>query len=335
MNVLIKKFIIAFAISLLIFSMTAAVISIAVSMEDQKSHGLHDQPQEKDVLEGESFNLLLIMSDYVPEKFNDYDPDAVRKIFGTETSSEYISNGLLSYRKIHAESMTLLRFDKERREITFTHIPGNTFVSVKGVKMCLKDIPAQYGTQFLIDKVHALLGIEIDSYVLFTPKSAATALDLFGEITYTVQCDMKQRDAERGVDINIRSGSQKLNGATAVDMLRFNAYTVIGTSKSVTARGYLKRFVNKVVYDFTYEEIRDIINSALTQENIISNFSLEKSEGAIGLLMCSDELSVVDISLIGKEQTVDEEKYFLIDEIETLEAFKPYRKINTPENIWG
>lgn len=319
--------------SLLVFAVSAAVIAGALSIGRDK-YTPPVAPSHESELSGESFNLLLIMTDYAPEKFSDYDPDAVKNIFGKDVSSSGNADALNGYRKIYAEDMVLLRFDKERRQITYTRIPGNTLVSVGGVKTCLENIPADHGTEYLVDKVHALFGVEIDTYILLTPENAAAALDQIGEITYTVQCDMSYQEAERGIDINIKAGSQKLNGERAVDMLRFDNYKSFGASRSETAIGYLKRFVNKIAKDFTYDELRAIIITALNESLVVSNFNSEGSDESLKLLACSDELEIVELSPVGQEQTVGSQKYFWLDEKGTLEKFAPYRKINTPDNIW-
>lgn len=333
MKELFKKFITAFVISLLVFAVSAVVIACALSLGRDK-YIPSDTHEESASLEGESFNLLIIMTDYAPEKFDDYSPEAVKNIFGTEISSKGDADKLQGYRKIYAEDMALLRFDKERGELTYTLIPGNTLVSVGGVKTCLEEIPAFYGTEYLVDKVHALVGVEIDTYVLVTPESAADALDYIGEITYTVACDMSYQDSERGISINVKAGSQKLDGEKTVEMLRFDNYKAIGTSRNTTTIGYLKRFVNKIKGDFTYEQLRAIIIDVLDSENIVSNFNIGGADEAIKLFSYVGDLEVVALDLVGQEQTVGSDKYFWLDEAATLEKFEQYRKINAPDNIW-
>lgn len=333
MSELVKKFITAFVISLLIFAVSAAIIAGALSIGRDKYVPDTDHGDEAE-LSGESFNLLLIMTDYAPDRFDDYDPDAVKNIFGREVSSKGDPDKLDGYRKIYAEDMVLLRFDKERGQLTYTHVPGNTLVSVGGVKTCLDQIPAFYGTEYLVDKVHALLGVEIDTYVLLTPGDAAAALDRIGEITYTVGCDMVYKDEDRGIDIDVRAGSQRLNGEKTVEMLRFDNYRVIGTSRTATALGYLKRFVNKISEDFTYDELRAIIVDAFGGANTVTDFSEESADEAIRLLSCADELEIVELSCVGQEQTVGSDRYFWLDEAATLKKFEPYRKINAPDDIW-
>lgn len=333
MSELIKKYIFALLISLLLFAVSAAAIAGALSIGRDK----YTPPVEstrKPKLDGESFNVLLIMTDYAPDKFSDYDPDAVENIFGKEIISSGNGESLAGYRTVNAEDMVLLRFDKERRQITYTHIAGNTLVSVGGVKTCLENIPADHGTECLVEKVHALLGVEIDRYILFTPENAVRALDLIGDITYTVQCDMIYTDSERGIDINIKAGSQKLDGKKAVEMLRFDNYKALGTSRGTTATGYLKRFVNKIVKDFTEGEIKDIIVAILEEELIVSGNISDSIDESVRLLLSSDGLEVIELSPVGQEQIVGGERYFWLDEDATLEKFAQYRKINAPDDIW-
>ena len=145
---------------------------------------------------------------------------------------------------------------------------------------------------------------------------------------------MRYVNTEKGIDINIKAGSQKLNGEKTVGMLRFDGYANIGITRGSTVCGYVKRFVNKLSSDFTYEEISGIINLLLGMRYVTSNFTFEDSAESIRLLSMSNELDVVELSIVGNFQTIGGEKYFNLDEEKTLEVLKPYRKINTPHNIW-
>lgn len=331
MNELVKKFIIALVISLLVFGISAAVIVSALSIGRESENT--DDGRDEEIL-GESFNVLLIMTDFSPNKFGDYLPEHVKNVFGIDYKTNYSSDSLDGYRRIYAETMALFRFDAERGEITYTHIPGNTLVSVKGVKMCLEEIPSRYGAEFLVEKIHALFGVEIDTYALFTPKSAATALSYVGNIIYTVDKDMHHTDSDRGIDIHIVGGAQEFDGKKAVDLLRFDNYSNNGSTKSATVCGYLKRFVNKLSEDFTYDEIGCIIKKAFEVENIVTNFEsndMSKYEESIRLLSCGSKLEVIELLPVGEEQRVDSKTYFKLNESETLKRFAPYRKINSPK----
>jgi anionic cell wall polymer biosynthesis LytR-Cps2A-Psr (LCP) family protein len=218
---LVRKFITAFVISLLVFAVSAAVIVGALAIGRDKYSPPADR-NEKTELSGESFNLLLIMTDYSPEKFDDYDPDAVKNIFGKDVSSKGDSNALDGYRRIYAEDMTLLRFDKERGQLTYTHIPGNTLVSVGGVKTCLEEIPAFYGTDYLVDKSHAILGVDIDTYVLLTPESAAA------KSAYALSpCDHSK--SERQAALNALVPAQ----SPSMPSVRFTAFIIKATHSAV------------------------------------------------------------------------------------------------------
>ncbi len=325
MSPLIKKFITAFVIALLVFALSATVIGLALTIGREDEY--KPPVTEGGKLWGESFNVLLVLTDYTPDKYSDYDPESAKTIFGSTINSE-APDTLEGYRRINAEGMALIRFDKERRELTYTCIPGNTLVSVKGVKLRICDVLENDGVETLVAKVNAMTGIEIDSYIIFTPESAADALDKVGEIIYTVPRDMVMSDGD--VNINIEAGSQKLNGKKAVEMLRYISLEPIGTE---AVGGYIKRFVNKLSEDFTYDEISGIINSIIDMSEVAVGAELKLEN--IELISESSKLEVSELPLWGRWQTVGPDRYFIIDEEKTLERFEPYRKINTPVDIWN
>ena len=141
------------------------------------------------------------------------------------------------------ENMAILQFDKERGKMVIIPISGSTLVNVKGIQIRLEEVAGQWGMETLIKKVHAITGISIDNFAVFDPAAAAVALDLFGGVDYTIKCNMKYSQPERGIDIDITAGTYRLDGVTAVDMLRFDDYDNEGITRSDVTIGYAKRLI--------------------------------------------------------------------------------------------
>ena len=103
-----KKFIISFVVSILVFSIASVIIAMGLSQgrrNDRKTDSLNNEE-----LEGRSVNILLVMSDYSPEKFNDYDPDWVRNVVGKSVEFPVVKpeSPLNGYRKVYTENMAIL-----------------------------------------------------------------------------------------------------------------------------------------------------------------------------------------------------------------------------------
>ena len=321
---LIKKFIAAFMIAAVVFSLAALVISGGLSIG--RDRDLNADENVNAVAEGCSFNILLVMTDYVPDKFDDYDPRWVKNTLGLNVSAptKAPESYLAGYRKVYAEDMVLVRFDKERAQITFTPISGSTLVSIKGIQLRLEEVAGEWGIDVLRDEIHAMTGLEIDSYAVFTPQSAAEALDKIGPVDYTVKCNMDYSVPERGIDIKLNAGSYRLDGKNAVDMLRFDKYDGLGVTRKDIAEGYVKKIIKKIENSFTYDEIRYIINSI--SDIAYTDFRPSERTYEIELMIRVAKLNVITLDLVGDWQELGGIMHFVPNETETLKFLMPYRR---------
>jgi anionic cell wall polymer biosynthesis LytR-Cps2A-Psr (LCP) family protein len=311
MNRINKKAMLSFCFSLAVFSVAALVIALALSLGRCSRHG--EEARTPKNIKGESFNVLLIMTDYLPETFGDYDPQSVANVFGT------VSDGT-GTRRVNAESILLVRFDAVYGELTLTPFSGKTLVSVKGQEKTLDSVASDFGTELLIQKIHAMTGLEIDKYMVFTPDSASEAFDLLGEVTYKNKYSKIWQDQALGIDINIEQGSQKFDGKKMTDLVRYYSYPSNYTDKDDVLLEFTKKFAKNLTDDFTYDELCGIMSS-------ISEMSYGKAEltgNQIELLHNSAKLDVKLLPLCG---SLDEMLRFIPDEAATLEAFKQYRRI--------
>ena len=201
MKLLNKTTVLAFCIFFVLFSIVALAVGILLSV-------IHGELPEFDMhknVEGESFNTLLVLTDYRPDTFDDYDGESVRNVFGTVSDDT-------GTRKIRTEAMLLLRFDAKRGDITLTSISGNTITKVKGEETTLDSVAGDCGSSVLVEKIRAMTGLEIDSYIIFTPESAAVAFDMIGSFKYKISGDLVWQDPTLEIDINIKHGNQSFDG---------------------------------------------------------------------------------------------------------------------------
>lgn len=320
---LIKKFLLALTASALLFTVTALAIAGALTFGRKSPDPLS---KETPRVPGKTINWLLVLTDYAPTVFRDYDPVSVKNVLGLDIPTPSASVGLEGYRQVHAADILWVRFDAETGELLLVSVPGDTLLTVKNVKMCAEDIPSVYGREFFLQRMRAFLGVELDAYAFFTPQSAAAFLDGFGEVTYTVKCDMIFSDPSRGIDICVKSGSQKLNGAQAVDMLRFDAYSGVGATRQETLEGYTKRLTKKIADDFTYEEFCRLLRSA---EGVLTDFHTEERTEELRLMFEAHRLSTRVLSLPGNEQAVGGKKYFVPEENKVLALLEKYRRLRS------
>ena len=309
MKLLNKTTVLVFCIFFVLFSIVAFAVAALLSIT---RGGLPRIDIHKNI-EGEDFNILLVMTDYRPEVFFDYDGESVENVLGN------VSNGT-GTRKIRTESILLLRFDSRRGELTLTAISGNTLATVKGKETTLDMVASDHGASILVEKIRAMTGLEIDSYIVFTPESAAKAFDMIGSFKYKISGDLVWQDPTLEIDINIKSGRQTFDGKKTVDLIKYYSYPSTYLYKDEILLDFTKKIIKNLTDDFTYDELCGIMSS-------ISEMAVVKGEldgEQIKLLENSDKLDVKLLPLIGE---LDKALRFVPNEEATLEEFKQYRRI--------
>ena len=138
------------------------------SPDNTNTPGTDDRPvtDPEEEITGESFNMLFVVTDYQPDMFTDYRPDA-ETLGQMQNESAADHFGVLSapFRKTRAVSVVLLRADKERREFTYTVFPAATRITTSSGDHTLGDLYELYGLDFIINTVSGISGLTVDYHL--------------------------------------------------------------------------------------------------------------------------------------------------------------------------
>ncbi len=121
--------------------------------------------QPTDEPKGESFNFLIVTTDYRPDLYNDYEPDltVMNGINWVQMEPEE-TIGCLSqeYRERGASSLVLVRIDKEQKKFVYTYITPLIRVYTETGFHTLSDTYMIYGREKLAQYIHAMTGLTVD-----------------------------------------------------------------------------------------------------------------------------------------------------------------------------
>ena len=107
-------------------------------------------------LKGESFAFAIIGTDYQPEILPDYNIE-----------DEYADSfPLRRNRTYSADSIAIVRADKDSRTLLISTIPSNMRLKVDGSFMTLGEIYYGKGIEFFMQKLTALTGFELEKYIV-------------------------------------------------------------------------------------------------------------------------------------------------------------------------
>lgn len=278
-------------------------------------------------LEGESFNLLLIGTDYRPDYFDDYIEDFKKSP---------ATLGLLTtpIRTKNADLMMLISVREETRKITITCIPASTRVSVNGDYKLLGTVYDKYGTNAVVSFVNYLTATPIDYYISANVTEAGKILNLIDGVTVNVPTDIYNpyyklnRDPDMdgynlSTKIMIPAGSAEINSSNLFALLHYRTSSVTsGEHESVLselARATLKKAVSEKYLSNAAELFERAIAYTTT------NMKVSDLTSNLGIFRAYDEFTVSTITYPGTYSTLNDEACFIPD---INAAYSTFRELN-------
>ncbi len=284
------------------------IITSTESAEDTTVEG--DEIVE---ITGESFTFAIIGTDYQPDILLDYNiEDNYTDSFPLRRNRTY-----------SADSIAIVRADKDSRTLLISTIPSNMRLKVDGAFTTLGDIYYQKGVDFFVQKLTALTGFEIEKYFVIDVKSFAPIIDELGEITFNVPEDMNYSDLEQELTIDLKRGNQKLNGEMAEQLLRFNDYKSSENSREKTTAEFMLAVANKIS-DASFIKKANTLFTAIS-ENITTNYTLNDLTANLELISFYKELNKTVTIYPGKYITINGRQFFEPDTKKAVGEYAAYR----------
>ena len=371
-----KNFVLTFLIALVIFGLIAYMLvglvlnNILGTMgeETQAPEDTAENPEDEGPGNigiqfgsgGESFNILLIGTDYRPSDFVNYDPVMLEKLYGIKqetvipsdppadalpkpggviSDEKYQSpDGLVAddgslifsggfytvdYRIIETDALVLICADKERGQFTYTVFPTDAYVDMSGRYIKLSEVYGRYGLDILLNKVYAMTGMTIDNYALVSMETFPSIIDTLGGINYNVPCDMKYVDRAGGINIDIKKGAHRLDGKGVLDVLMFNNYTD-GGSRTKTTADLIRRFITTFISITNYNRAPAVF--AEIEANVDTDFTLDEFKNNIDIIF-KYAPNNREVSIVTHKQTVGKDELTVVDETATCDIFASFKRI--------
>ena len=166
------------------------------------------------------------------------------------------------------DTMMLLSVSRKERSLRLVSIPRDTLV------YCAYSVPklnsaygwaggGEAGMEELLSRITEIIGFRPDGYMLIGLDTFEELVDCMGGVTFDVPVDMQYSDPAQGLEINLSVGRQRLNGAQAMQLVRFRS-------------GYADADLGRVNVQ------RDFLNAALRQW--VSPLKLVRAPKALKLL---------------------------------------------------
>lgn len=195
-----------------------------------------------------------------------------------------------------SDSMLLLRVDPKKDYVTVLSIPRDTktFVEGKGITK-INEANALGGPALAAQTVSTLLNdVPIDRYIRINVQGVEKFIDALGGVNLYVPQNMKYTDHSQHLYIDLKEGQQHLDGAKALQYLRFryDAYGDIGRVQR--QQSFMRALIEQALSPKTILKIPEIlsvvrshIDTNLTTNELIAiaGFTAQKNRSNINMVM--------------------------------------------------
>lgn len=225
------------------------------------------------------------------------------------------------------DTMIYVNYNVETGKVAMMSIPRDTYITNEyciGHK--LNSLYRGKNTEQFIEQIEELLGVKLDYYLIFDAKMVHEIVDAIGGVEVNVPIRMKYDDPTQNLHIDLKPGTQVLNGKQAEQFVRYRK----GNDGSGYARGdiqrtevqqqFIKNFISAVLSPKNITKIPDLINIAL--DNTDTNITAREALKYVTDVKKIDTSNILSLTAPGEAKYIDKLSYFILDETKTKELVK-------------
>ena len=231
------------------------------------------------------------------------------------------------------DTIMLLSLDSKGREARLLSRPRDTHVDApysvpKINSACGYAGGGKAGMEELMTQVKALVGFMPDGYALVDLDAFVKIVDMMGGVDFNVPVNMHYSDPSQGLEINLSAGEQHLDGAQAIQLVRFRSgYAQADITRTQVQRDFVKAAFSQ------WASLKNIVKlpqlAKLVHDNVTTDLSLRNILW-LGrtLLRCGVSNLQTDI-LPGSAKYIGRGSYYVADAaaVSSLmnSSYSPYR----------
>ncbi|NEQ96253.1 MAG: LCP family protein [Cyanothece sp. SIO2G6] len=254
------------------------------------------------------------------------------KVLTSDLEDPLYSNDDLGYHALVnsfeglSDTMLVLRFDPESKQLTVLSIPRDTRALVEDLGYTkLNEANRLGGPAVSAIAISDLLGgIGIDRYVRINVQGVEKLIDALGGVTVHVPQDMEYQDDSQHLYINLKQGEQHLDGSQAMQFLRFR-YDALGDIGRVQRQQAMMRSLQEqTLTPSTIAQLPQIL--AVIQSHVDTNLSVEELLALVGFMSKVERSQVQMLMLPGNFSRPDDYalSYWIPDENEIQSLMVDY-----------
>ncbi len=215
---------------------------------------------------------------------------------------------------VRTDTILLLTIDMLSHRMSLTSIPRDTYVDA-GYSVAKINSACGYGgggasgMEELMDQTAIILGYRPDGYVMLDFTAFEQIVDRMGGVWFLVPVDMYYVDPTQDLYIDLYSGYQKLDGAKAIQVMRFRSgYAMADLERINVQRDFLEAALKQWLKPFRLIRWPGLL-SILKEKTVTDLTPREFFWIAEGVLLCHND--VEENTIPGAPKTVRGVSYYM------------------------
>lgn len=224
-----------------------------------------------------------------------------------------------------ADAIMLVSFDITEGSISVMQIPRDTYIEADGAGKKINALLPERGVYGIRDILERTLCINIDYTALIDLDSLEMIVDAVGGVEIDVPFDMKYSDPFQELYIDIKAGTQLLDGKNAVDFIRYRAEYADGDLGRIDAqKQFLSSLFHKVINELNAVRALSIARGILPM--LETDLIIDDAAYFAGKFFSLRERSLTMLTAPGFQlhKTAPEAWYYVLSREGTLEAVNSY-----------
>ena len=218
-----------------------------------------------------------------------------------------------------SDTLMVANIDWAAGEISIISIPRDTRVELADGQYHKINAAYAYGGLEAVHKTVAqFLGIGIDYYLKINYNDFIDLVDLIGGVELEVEKDLRYNDQAGNLNIDLAAGDQILDGAQALDYVRFRYDHLGDIGRIQRQQKFLRAVADKLLVPTTIFKFPKLLNKV--RNTIETNLSLTDLSSLAKLVKEFDSTQLKTITLPGEAGYIKGISYWLVkrNEVDTI-----------------
>lgn len=234
----------------------------------------------------------------------------------------------------YADTLLLMKVDRERKSFMFSALPPRLKVSVSGSSpsggepITLASIYKTHDCKYLASQISSVTGLNVNYYYCITSANFKKLVDSFGGVEVNVPYDMEITDPEtKEVLQSLSAGKQMLDGNKALIYTSFNDYVNGDEGRRTVQLNFLKLFLNSILTENNFSDIDGFYAKLFTNIKVNTNINADIFKNNADLLFKFSNYRIAPTVVFPTDESeiIGETEYYSYVIADALEAYKEYK----------